>query len=515
MAEYKLNFTPELLFGGERWLENWLVQIDPQKPEPKYDMPPKAAAGAVVVALNYSAEFVLYVANLRKQGLGVEQITNLIAAPAPWTELGNFPALKASAAELPDDIRPEVEAIIYSARHFTRRMYRESRPARATTSWALPTEVPGAVAWIWPLTVFGVAAVAAGAWYGAKKAEAGVAVQAKTAIAAAQAWRDYKVAIAQVAAGQKPKLSPMIYEAAKAEGWLPYAIGGTAVAAVGAAGAGIYYGMKRPKRRNPSHRRRRATSSSTRRGSKRERKCLGVPVLFTRSAGGQFRAYILVGGKRGAPINVSGAKTYDDAHRKACAEIRKLKKKNPKKKRATKRRTTRKRTTRRKRTPTRKRRRNPPRRKKTTRRKKVAAKRSSGGKAAFIRAQRRKGASPKQAQARWKFKQAAKKRGKAGAGARRRRNNPVQRKEPDPRYPDSPPTYIVKPKKGQKPTYEVRTSGGKWYIVSPSGVWGLHGYSTPRAAIRAAERMQQKGWTIRRDGSIDHGPGARDISRSR
>jgi len=166
--------------------------------------------------------------------------------------------------------------------------------------------------------------------------------------------------------------------------------------------------------------RRRSNPSSP---TRRTRKCVGRDVEVAKYASG-FRAWTLDGGKRGRSISVTGAKSFDEAFRLACADIRKRRHKNPHPKKRTKKRTTKRVTKKRnpakrtKKRATKKRttkrvtkKRNPAKRTKKRATKKRATKKrakkrtTTGGKDAYLRSRRAKGRSAAQAEADWKGRQ--------------------------------------------------------------------------------------------------------------
>ena len=345
MTEFKTNLSTALIFDGSQWLNAWL-EI-PMPPPKRYDMPPRGAAGSAVITYAWTAETLLYWAVLRakldKGAITAEVFQQLRDQPAQWKELGSDEALKI-ASELPEKYRDGVLAYLLYGRFSIRRMYKQSRPATATAPWVKPNGAPPTgesseeildtiadflgfsptssavvLGWVWPILVLGIAGTAALAWYGSKRAEAGVAIEAERAHSFARAWRDIKIAMVQAASGQKIEVADFVSRGAQIEAFQtsPLLIGGTAIAAAGVAGGSVAWALSQGgggRKKNPSHR--------------RTRKCVGRDVEVSKYASG-FRAWLLEGKKRGRSIDVKGARTYDDAFKLACADIRKRKRKNP------------------------------------------------------------------------------------------------------------------------------------------------------------------------------------------
>lgn len=106
-----------------------------------------------------------------------------------------------------------------------------------------------------PITVVGVAALAALAWWGSERSEDMAAVEVEKAWAVARAYAEVQVAQAEIAAGRKPKLSDwgsMRLRTAQMQtaGWFPYAAIGLGAVLLGGA-AYFAKGSALPSRQNP------------------------------------------------------------------------------------------------------------------------------------------------------------------------------------------------------------------------------------------------------------------------
>jgi len=216
-VEFKTQLTAGLLADGGTWLEHWM-QIPIPAPK-RYDMPPRGAAGTAILTFMWGAEELVRVAALRAR-LDAGDMTpadfNAAISDVVWTELGSDKRLEAAAA-LPERYR-KLGDYVLCGRYLIRNMYQRARPATATTTWKRPFDaaeededgpIGGVLDWLgfsptfaWPIVVFGIGAVAAAAWYGSKRAEFGVAIEAESAASMARAWRDMKIASIQAAAGQ-------------------------------------------------------------------------------------------------------------------------------------------------------------------------------------------------------------------------------------------------------------------------------------------------------------------------
>lgn len=121
-----------------------------------------------------------------------------------------------------------------------------------------------------PVTVLGVAALAALAYWGSEHSEDVAAVEVEKAWAAARAYSEIKVAQAELASGRKPQLSDwgqarLRTARLQTAGWFPYAaigVGGVLVAAAAYLGRDKLSSMRSvgsspPSRENPTRRRRR------------------------------------------------------------------------------------------------------------------------------------------------------------------------------------------------------------------------------------------------------------------
>jgi hypothetical protein len=310
------------------------------------------------------------------------------------------------------------------------------------------------------ITILGVAGIAGATYYGVEKEKAGIKIEAERAFAQWQSHMQIEIARMKLAAGQAVELPEFMSRAAQIEEAQssPLMWAGAGVLLGGLAIGGAFIGKKqiakrRARRPNPcpTPNPRRARRSSRRKQCKIDGTQVTVEVHKLKRG---FSAYYL-GPTKKVRIAIPECRTYDQAFKEACKALRaakrrarrkknpktivtkrktkttKIVQKNPKRKKKAaakarptkaafirrqmrkgrtraqaeadwkfrqrmakgrrKKKTTKKKTTRRKANP------------KKARRKKGKTERAHGGlKAGFIRKQRRKGRSQKQAEADWK-----------------------------------------------------------------------------------------------------------------
>jgi hypothetical protein len=443
---------------------------DPELPSQQFTQVDPGAMARSQIYLISQADECVRAAQLRvlltTGALTLDDYNSMMAGPMPADQFGAWADVAQSLQKAHGSSLGQIGDLYLAICHFIRRTYGTARRTDAVSGTpeltvppgelpqippipglptglptTLPTELPSTPPAGWPsylpwpggtsettdapvwaiaIVVFGVASIAGLTYYGIEKDRAGVKIAAESAVAQFQSQTQIAIARAKIQAGQFVELPEFMSRAAQIEKVQssPIFLIGSGIGLAAIAGAAVYMGSKRkPRRANPTRR-----LPAPRRSSTQRRVISGATVEVRKLRSG-YKAY-LIGPTRNVPIAIGEVSSYAAAFSAAGRKIRSVKAKRKKaparrKKATTRRKTTtrRKKTTRREKTTRRKKapaRRKNPARKKVTRRKgktesRYAGLKGTGPKAKFLRSQKSKGRSPKQAAAAWKLSRAAKK----------------------------------------------------------------------------------------------------------